>query len=188
MPKLIAFENISLDGYFSDDKGDMSWAHRGSDDPEFARFVAGNAGGNGMLIFGRKTYDMMVAFWPTPMAEQMMPEVAKGMNAMPKLVFSRTLTESPWNNTKVSHADLITTIRQHKAASGPDMAILGSGSLVAQLAPEKLIDELQLVINPVALGSGRTLFDGMRAPLHMRLTSSRVFPNGKIYVTYSSEE
>lgn len=187
MPRLVVFENVTLDGYFTDDKGDMSWAHRGSDDPEFARFVAGNASSGGRLIFGRKTYEMMVAFWPTQMAAQMMPEVARGMNAMPKLVFSRTLRESPWNNTTIRRDDLVATVRQLKESAGPDMAILGSGSLVAQLAHENLIDELQLVFNPLALGGGRTLFEGMKGQLPMRLNSSRVFSNGKIFATYIAD-
>ena len=89
MRKVHVFDSISLDGFFTDARNDMSWAHRR--DPEWNAFVAGNAGGNGALLFGRVTYEQMRAFWPTPQAAQMMPEVAAGMNAMPKYVVSRTL-------------------------------------------------------------------------------------------------
>src|SRR4051812_38006346 len=65
MPRLSVFESISLDGYFTDAQGDMSWAHAGSDDAEFGQFVAGNARGGGALLFGRITYEMMASFWPT---------------------------------------------------------------------------------------------------------------------------
>ena len=80
MPKLNIFNNVSLDGYFTDSNNDMSWAHAGADDPELREFTVGNAKGAAALVFGRVTYEMMAGFWPTPMAAQMMPEVAVGMN------------------------------------------------------------------------------------------------------------
>ncbi len=82
MPSISSFISLSLDGCYADANGDMSWAH--SQDPEQQAFTNSNAKGGGRLVFGRATYDMMAAFWPTPAAAQMMPEVAKGMNAMPK--------------------------------------------------------------------------------------------------------
>ena len=87
MPRLNMFNNVSLDGYFTDSNNDMSWAHAGADDPEVRDFTAGNAKGAGALVFGRVTYQMMAGFWPTPMAAQMMPEVAAGMNRAQKYVF-----------------------------------------------------------------------------------------------------
>jgi len=78
MPRLIVFNNISLDGYFTDPNGDMSWAHKS--DPEWNEFAASNAGGGGVLVFGRVTYEMMASFWPTKQASEMFPEVAAGMN------------------------------------------------------------------------------------------------------------
>ena len=88
MRKLIVFNMVSLDGFFVDSKGDMSWAHK--HDAEWNAFVGGNASGSGVLVFGRKTYELMASYWPTPMALQNSPIVAKGMNDMPKIVFSRT--------------------------------------------------------------------------------------------------
>lgn len=81
MKKLRVFESISVDGYFVDSQGGMDWAHGGSEDPEFAAWVSANASGGGELLFGRKTYQMMEAFWPTPAAAHQMPIVARGMNA-----------------------------------------------------------------------------------------------------------
>jgi dihydrofolate reductase len=77
------FESSSVDGYFVDAQGDMSWAHAGQDDPAFADWVGGNASGGGALLFGRKTYEMMEAFWPTPAAANEMPIVAAGMTCRP---------------------------------------------------------------------------------------------------------
>ncbi|HEV3042094.1 MAG TPA: dihydrofolate reductase family protein [Candidatus Angelobacter sp.] len=100
MRKLIVFNHVTLDGCFTDANGGMNWAHQGSDDPEFAAFVSENASGGGQLLLGRVTYDLMASYWPTPMAEQQLPAVAKGMNSMLKVVFSKTLDKPTWNNTK----------------------------------------------------------------------------------------
>jgi dihydrofolate reductase len=185
MRRLIVFNHITLDGYFTDSDGNMAWAHAGGDDPEFAAFTAQNASGGGQLLFGRVTYDLMASYWPTPMAAQQMPAVAQGMNTMPKVVFSRTLETAAWRNTRLVKDDLVAAVRQLKEEPGPGMVILGSGSIVAQLAPEGLIDEYQTVVNPVVLGKGRTMFDGVRAPLDLKLTNSRTFRNGKVWLCYA---
>jgi dihydrofolate reductase len=167
MRRLIAFEMVSLDGYFVDAHGEMSWARR--QDPEWTGFAAENATGGSDLLFGRVTYEMMASFWPTSQAIQTMPAAATGMNQARKFVFSRTLDSASWNNTSVLKGDIATEVRTLKRAQGPPMVVLGSGSIVAQLAPQQLIDELQIVITPLALGGGRTLFNGAREPLHVLL-------------------
>jgi dihydrofolate reductase len=91
----------------------------------------------------------MAGYWPTPMALQNSPVVAKGMNDMPKVVFSRTLEKASWSNTKLVKGDMFAEIRKMKTEPGPDMVILGSGSIVSQLAQENLIDEYQIALAPV---------------------------------------
>jgi dihydrofolate reductase len=183
MRRLAGFENITLDGYFTTPDGDIGWAH-GAADPEFDAFVADNASGGGQLLLGRKTYEMMAGYWPTPTAAQNAPVVAERMNHMPKVVFSRTIDTAAWSNTTVVKGDLAATVRRMKRESGPGMTILGSGSIVSQLAQEGLIDEYQLVLNPVVLGSGRTLFDGITRRPALKLTKSRVFRHGKVFLCY----
>jgi dihydrofolate reductase len=184
--KLIVFNHVTLDGYFVSAGGDMSWAKQGNDDMEYQEFVAENAGGDGQLIFGRVTYQMMASYWPTPLAEQHMPEVAAGMNRMPKTVFSTTLKEATWNNSQLIKDDIVEAVRKMKNEPGPGMTILGSGSIVAQLAPENMIDEYQIMLDPVALGKGRTMFDGIREMLTLKLTRSRTFKNGKVFLCYKT--
>jgi dihydrofolate reductase len=164
---LTVFDQISLDGYFTDAKGDISWAHR--NDAEWNSFVAENASGGGELVFGRITYEMMLSYWPTPAAMKDNPIVAQRMNEGPKVVFSRSLEKASWNNTKLIKGNLAGEIQKLKENSGHDLVILGSGSIVAQLAPTGLIDEYQLVVNPIILGKGRTLFDGVKERLHAAL-------------------
>lgn len=179
---LRVFESISIDGYFCDAYGDMRWAHAGSDDAEFAAWVSGNASSGGELLFGRKTYQMMEAFWPTPMAAQQMPEVAAGMNAARKYVLSRTIRPD-WNNTHLLEGDGVAAVRELKQSPGPGIALLGSGSVAAQLGEAGLVDEYQFVIIPVALGGGRTVFT---RGTKLRLIEHRAFRCGNVVVTYAT--
>ena len=183
MRKIMAFEQVSLDGFFVDAKGDMNWAHK--QDAEWNEFTAGNAGGDGALLFGRKTYEMMASFWPSPMAMQSAPKVAEGMNNLPKIVFSRTLETASWKNTTLMKGDLVTSVRKLKKKAGPDLVILGSGAIVAQLAPAGLIDEFQIIVNPLVLGSGRTLFEGVKERIDLKLVKTRAFGNGNVILYYS---
>jgi dihydrofolate reductase len=185
MRKLIVFNNVSVDGYFVDAGGDMTWAHNLRPDPEWQAYVASNASGDGELVFGRKTYEMMASFWPTPMATERMPEVAAGMNRMPKVVFSRTLAKADWNNTRLLKGDIAAETRKLKAESGGGLCILGSGTIVAQLAEAGLIDEYHNVIVPVVLGAGRTQFDGVKKHIELDLKSSRPFNNGNVLAIYT---
>jgi len=184
MRKLTVFNQVSLDGFISDAKGDMSFAHKDPRDEEWNAFVAGNAKGGGMLVFGRITYEMMVSYWPTPMAMKNDPVVAEQMNSMPKVVFSRTLDKAAWNNAKVLKGSPAAEMRRLKKEPGEDMAILGSGSIVSQLAKQGLIDEYQIVVNPVVLGKGKSMFDGVKGNLTLKLTSSRTFGNGNVLLCY----
>lgn len=182
MRRLHVFNNISVDGYFTDARGDMSWAHR--HDEEWTAFTSGNASGTGELLFGRVTYEMMAAFWPTPQAAAMLPEVAKGMNAMRKYVVSRTLRKVDWQNTVRLDGDLSAAVQTLKAEPGPDIVILGSGTVVSQLTAAGLIDGYQLVLTPTVLGKGRTLFETVSGPLGLKLTKSRAFGNGNVVLWY----
>jgi len=182
MRKLIVFNHVSLDGYFTDKNGDMSWAHK--QDPEWNAFVSQNASSGGQLLFGRKTYDMMASYWPTPAAMKNRPAVAEGINKVPKVVFSKTLEKASWNNTKLVKGDLVEEVRKLKSEPGETMVILGSGSIVAQLSQAGLIDEYQIVMSPIVLGEGRTLFDGIHKKQPLKLAKSRTFGNGNVFLCY----
>jgi dihydrofolate reductase len=184
MRQLHVFESISIDGYFTDRSGDMSWAHRGRDDAEFAAWVSGNASSGGALLFGRKTYQMMEAFWPTPMAAEQMPEVARGMNAAEKYLASKTVKPT-WHNTQLLDGDAVQAVRALKAGDGGDITLLGSGNLAAQLGAAGLVDRYQFVVIPVALGAGRTVFADQ--PFReLKLQEQRAFRCGNVVLTYAA--
>ena len=162
----------------------MSWAKTRRDDAEWNAFVQENASGEGPLLFGRKTYELMIQYWPTPMAAQHDATVADRMNKLPKVVFSKTLNDVSWSNTKLVKGDMAAEVRKMKDESGDGMTILGSGTLVAQLADEGLIDEYHVVVNPVALGKGRTMFEGIKDKLAVKPARSRTFGNGCVHLVY----
>jgi len=147
--------------------------------------VAGNASGGGVLLFGRITYELMAGFWPSPAAMEHMPVVAERMNNLPKVVFSRTLDRVSWSHTRLVKDDLAGEVARLREEPGEDMAILGSGSVVSQLAAHGLIDEYQIVVVPVVLGAGRTLFEGLERRLNLRLTRTRSFGNGNVLLCYA---
>lgn len=183
MRKLLVFNSVTVDGYFTDQNGDMSWAHK-RDDPEWNAFTAENAKSGGELLFGRVTYDLMASFWPTPAAAQMAPEVAESMNKSPKVVFSKRMDKASWNNTKVIKGDLAEEIRKLKEEPGDGLVLMGSGSIISQIALEGVIDEYQMIVIPLALGKGRTMFDGIKDKLNLTLASTRAFKNGNVLLTY----
>ena len=116
MNKVIVFQQVSLDGYFTDANSDMRWAHK--QDAEWNAFVAGNANGDAVLLFGRITYEQMAGFWPTPQATQTMPSVAEGMNTLQKVVFSRTMDKASWNNTRLVKDGMAAEMRRLKKEAG----------------------------------------------------------------------
>jgi len=182
MQTLSAFITTSLDGFFADASGDMSWAHKS--DPEWLEFVHGNASGGGTLLFGRVTYELMIRYWPTPTAKQQNPVVAEGMNSAKKYVFSRTLKEATWQNTTLIKSDLAGEVQKLKQQSGKGLCILGSGTIVTQLAEARLIDELQIVVGPILLGKGKTPFETVKQRLPLKLRKTRSFTNGNVIHYY----
>ena len=182
MRKLSVFNSISLDGYFTDKNSDSSWAHK--NDPEFNEFISGNAKSGGPMLFGRVTYEMMASFWPTKQAHEMFPDVAMAMNNNPKVVFSRTLEKADWNNTRLIKDNLVDEVRKMKNEDGDDMVIMGSGTIVSQLTQAGVIDEYQFVVNPIVLGSGRTMFEGVDEKFKLQRTKIRAFENGNIFIVY----
>ncbi len=186
MRKLKVFESISIDGYFTDKGNDMNWAHAGAQDAEFSEWVAGNAGAGSDLLFGRKTFQMMEAFWPTPMAAKQMPEVAKGMNAAKKWVATRkspSRWKTEWENTELLSGELVEAVRKLKKGRGSDIVILGSGSIAAQLGEAGLVNEYQFVVIPVALGKGRSV---ITHESKLKLIAHRVFSSGRVVLTYAT--
>ena len=182
MRNLTVFNNVSLDGYFTDQNNDMSWAH--VNDPEWLEFTSQNAKGESEFLFGRVTYDMMASFWPTTMAKENLPQVARAMNESTKYVFSRSRNKLEWENAKLVKGDLVSEVKKMKDQSGPGIMIFGSGTIISQLTDAGLIDEYQIVVHPIILGAGRTMFDGVKNKIRLKRTQAREFKNGNVMGWY----
>jgi dihydrofolate reductase len=184
MRKVNVFNFITLNGFYKGPNDDTSWHEHGK--KEEGDFAAEGAKSKSTLLFGRKTYEMMASFWPTPAGQQLAPEVAEGMNESEKIVFSRTLKKADWKNTTLVKENMVKAVRDLKGKSGSDMVILGSGSIVTQLADAGLIDTFQYMIDPVALGNGTPIFKDMKKKLDLKLVQSRIFKSGAVLLTYET--
>lgn len=185
---MVVFNHVSLDGYFTDAKNDMGFANNATPDAEWDAYVASNASGGGMLLFGRITYEMMASFWPTPVAAEQMPIIAERMNTARKAVFSRKLKHAAWNNTKLYKGNLAAEVQKLKKEPGEGIVIFGSGSIISQLTQAGLIDEYQFILDPIVLGKGRTMFEGIREPLRLKPKQKRTFGNGNILLSYEPKK
>jgi len=186
MRRIVVFNNVTVDGFFAGPHGEIDW-FKGNHDPEFDEFSRAQSKTGDALIFGRMTYQMMQSYWPTPEAMKSNPDMAEVMNGIHKIVFSRTLRaveEGPnWRNVRLLHEIRKEEILEFKEQKGKDIAILGSGSIVQQLTNLGLIDEYQLVVHPVILGAGKSLFAGVETK-NLRLMQTRAFKNGIVWLCY----
>ena len=181
MRKLTVFNFITLNGFYKGADNDTSWHRHGEEESQYSVDAMKS---ESILLFGRVTYEMMASWWPTPMAAEAYPEVAKGMNAAEKIVFSNIIEDPKWNNTRVMNGDIVEKIRLMKQQPGKNLTILGSGTIVSQFAEAGLADEFQIMIDPVVIASGTTLFSGIQHDMRLRLIDTKVFRSGTIVLTY----
>ena len=181
MRKVILFNMITLDGFFAGPNGDIDW--HGVDD-EFNEFAITQLDAVDVLLFGRVTYELMASYWPTADALINDPIIAKQMNHLPKIVFSRTLEKADWQNTRLVKGNIAEEISKLKQQPGKDLIIFGSADLSATLTNLDLIDEYRVMVNPVVLGSGKPLFQGIQNTLHLKLVNTRTFASGNVLLYY----
>lgn len=180
MGKLISFNFTTLNGYFKGPGEDYSWHKHGEEE---AAYASESSQQSAVLVFGRKTYDIMSSFWPSPMAKEQMPVVADGMNKSEKIVISHTLTKPTWSNTTAINKDVVAEMQKLKKTK--DMCILGSGSIVSQLADANLIDEFQIMVDPVVIPQGTPLFSNMKNKLNLKLTKTQAMKkSGVVLLVY----
>ena len=182
MRKVIMFNMITIDGFFEGpDKWDIGWHQVDQEFNEFSIDQLGRAGG---LIFGRVTYQGMASYWSGPAAIQDDPQVASLMNSISKYVFSKTLDSVDWNNSHLIKGDAVDELKKLKQQPGNDLFIFGSANLSSTFTRNRLIDEYRLMVNPVVLGKGEPVFDGLHETLKLKLVDSRTFRNGNVLLYY----
>ena len=179
MRRIVLFMNVSLDGYFEGRDHDLSWATT-----EYEAFEPGAGPGLDAILLGHRTYDLMKLYWPTREAQRSQPEIARTMNETQKYVVSHVPFDPGWQNVTVISSNVTEEIRRLKEAPGGAIMIFGSNDLCVTLMQEGLIDEFQIMVNPIVLGEGTTLFDGLPERMPLRLTSTRSFETGAVLLTY----
>ncbi len=178
--RLILYMSMSLDGFAARRDGTLDWlgdkqrhaAHR-------QRAVAELLGQTGMLVLGRRGGAEMAQAWPGSISP-----TGDLMNVLPKVVFSNTLTELDWSNARISGRPVEEEIPELKAEPGKDIVIFGGVSFARSLAAHGLIDEYRINVQPVALGDGLPLLQGLPEPQPLELVASTAWADGPITQTY----
>jgi dihydrofolate reductase len=184
MRKIIVSEMITVDGFFAGPNGEIDW-HKV--DAEFNKSAIEMLDKADTLIFGRVTYDLMASYWPTPDVIKDDPMIAERMNALAKIVFSKTPGKFSWNNTSGRTEIVADDIKKLKEQPGKDILIFGSGTIVSAFADLDLIDEYRLIVNAVVLGKGKSLFSGIKNKINLKLLKTQIFKNGNVLLLYKPE-
>lgn len=196
MRKLIVSEFVTLDGVMqapggSDEDRSGGFEHGGWQmsyhDDMFGNFVVKGIAGAGGFVLGRKTYEIFAGYWPTAPDEEGV--IRDPLNNGPKFVASKTLRDPlPWNNSTVIKGDLAAEIRKLKKEDGNHLLVIGSGNLVQTLIQNDLVDEYQLMIHPLILGSGARLFSEGNPKRPLELVDSTATTTGVVLATYRPSE
>ena len=196
MRRILVFNRVSADGYFTAPDGNLDWA---VPEPEIDKAAGESASSMDTILFGRKTYEMFARFWPTVSVEAPtapdphdngrqsadMRNIAIVLNRMTKLVFTNTLKTVAWKNSRIAGAFDPAAVAAMKKKDGKDMIVFGSGTIVSELTRHGLVDEYQFVVSPLMLGSGKQMIAGLDAHARLRLLEAKRYPSGNVMLRYS---
>jgi dihydrofolate reductase len=182
MRTLASFIVTSLDGFYEGPNDTFDWL---VPDEEFDDFALRQLDEADTLGFGRATYEHMAAWWPTEQSQINDPAITSRMNTKPKLVFSTTLEQADWSNTTILNGDAVEQMEAVKSAPGGELLVLGSARLTACFAAAGLLDELRIMVCPIVLGQGRSLFEDLKDRVALRLADVRQFGSGNVLLSYA---
>jgi dihydrofolate reductase len=182
MRRIVWSEYISLDGVV-EEPGEWSLPYFSDD---LAQYKSEELFASDALLLGRVTYEAFAAAWPE--MEEIEGEFAIKMNRMPKYVASTTLERADWDNSTIIRENVPDEVLKLKEQSGKNILIGGSGDLAKTLMEYNLIDEIRMLVHPIALGTGKRLFEGAEEPVELKLVDTRPFEQGVVALTYSAGE
>lgn len=180
MRKVILQMSISIDGVAAAPKnaGGLSPV---PEDPEIKALKLEWLSQAGCHIMGRTTYEQMAGHWPSSDDPYAAP-----MNALPKVVFSRTLSEAPWETSTIARGDLVEEITALRREPGGDILAWGGASFAQSLIAANLIDEYRLVVHPVIAGEGLSIFRPFSGPVDVQLARAQAFATGEVLHVYTA--
>jgi len=200
MRKLIMKMSVSIDGFVAGANGENDWIFKTGDEESLAWSVA-QSWEAGLIIMGRKSFELMAPYWPTASGPFAAP-----MNEIPKAVFTKkgfagiqpgaeqspaamsaidsAKAESSWAEARVFDGDLAEGIRELKAEPGKPIVAIGGADFMQSLIATGLVDEFLLATHPVVLGAGLPIFTGLAKPLYLKLVDVKAFPGGVVAHTY----
>jgi len=179
--KIVAFLVASVDGYYEGPNQEFDWPVV---DEEFNEFAVEQLDELDTLLFGRVTYQGMASYWPTPQAEQDDPAVAARMNGIAKVVVSSTLDRADWANSRLIRDDVAGQLAELQRQPGKDIAVFGSSALTVSLIRLGLLDEVRIMVMPIVLGAGKSLFRTADQRIRLELLRTRPFRSGNVLLTY----
>ena len=186
MRKIIAFCHLSLDGIAATPDGNLGWV---SYDSDLEKWAEGIVKATDTAVYGRVTYELM-KYWQTvpdnPESSQHELEHARWIEAVEKVVVSNSMKVPDWNNTKIFQQDLRESFMRMKDLPGGNITIFGSPTLTNLLVKMGLVDEYQLSINPVVLGAGKSIFNGLRESIKLTLLEQQTFKSGVVTLHYAA--
>lgn len=184
MSKIIMSIPVSLDGYIEGPNHELDWVIADDELHDFYTALLKNAA---LLLYGRVTYQLMASYWPTatedPTIPKSMVRFANALNPMPKIVFSKTLKDASWN-TRVKKILKPDEIRKIKSEADEDILLGGGAAIIQAFIAHGLVDEFQLVVQPVVIGEGKSLFHGVKDRLKLDFQWSKPFSSGAIALCY----
>jgi dihydrofolate reductase len=188
MRKLVLFMHISLDGYVAGPEGEMEWI---SVDNEMFGYAGRLTDGADVALYGRRTYEMMEAYWPTaadqPGATEHDITHSRWYNKVKKVVVSTTMSDDPAKGREVIAADIPGEIRKLKQLPGKDILMFGSPSVAYALMRSQLVDDYWFFVNPVLLGEGIPMFKDIKDRIGLRLKECKTFTSGVVGLHYEKE-
>jgi dihydrofolate reductase len=183
MRKVIFSMNTTIDGFVEGPNHELDWTIA---DDELHEYYAQLLKTAGVILFGRVTYELMVSYWPNayndPNNTKSELDFANAINPLPKIVYSNTLQHVGWNTT-VLKVVVPEDIKKMKTLPGGDIFVDGA-TLAQTFFRYGLVDEIELVVHPVALGAGKSLFRGIDPGMKLKYLSSQVFKSGAVVLRY----
>ncbi len=183
MRKVIVSEMVTVDGFFAGPKGELDWFVQDEELDKFAKDLLDSVD---TILYGKATYELMAGYWPYATGS-----FADRTNKLSKIVFSKTLKETPWgewNNARPIKGNLAKEVAKLKQQPGKDMVIYGSGSIVQALTNLGLIDEYRIIVNPVVLGNGKPLFKDIKGGVNLKLLKTKTFSSGVVVLYYQAQK